>query len=206
MSCLVLTKYSVTENVSVTASAFWLARLAIRLNWHFSLQSNYNMFMSLKYMLYTFIWYIWPNWLTQKWSRVMFTFQLLLLFRNWTLCRRLLVRFSLAPTLFIHFCTSTANGTEYLHLSAPTGSVLFFLVYHNSGQFFRGSHQWYDHREPVRQRLTQRRRVAVTWRDATQALQKEASHVTRQSRIPPCAVENSRDNHHNHFLLGVYLW
>lgn len=74
-------------------------------------------------------------------SRVMFTFQLLLLFRNWTFvqnCRRLLVRCSLAPTLFIHFWTSTADGTEYLHLSAPNGSLLFSSCIITVGSFSDG--------------------------------------------------------------------
>lgn len=147
------------------------------------------MFLSLKYMLYTFIWYIWPKWLIQKGSRVMFTFQLLLLFRNWTLCRCLLVRcsLSLSPTLFIHFWTSTADGTEYLHLSAPTGSLLFFSCIITVGSFSEGH---------IYSTTTANRSGSGShssggggwpWRDSTQALQKEASHVTRPSRIPPSA-------------------
>lgn len=153
------------------------------------------MFLSLKYMLYTFIWYIWPKWLTQKGSRVMFTFQLLLLFRNWTLCRCLLVRCSLSLSLadVIHSFLNEHGWRHWIFTPLSADRIpTVFLVYHNSGQFFRGSHLQYDHREPVRQRLTQqrRRRVAVTWLDA-------GTSKRGLSRDP--AKQNSperRDNHH----------
>lgn len=155
--------------------------------------------MSLKYILYTFICYIWPKRQTQKGSRAMFTFQLLLLFRNWTLCRCLLVRcsLSLSPTLFIHFWTSTADGTEYLHLSAPTGSLLVFSCIITVGCFSEGH---------IYGTTTANRSGSGShssggggwpWRDATQA----GTSKRGLSRDPP--KQNSperRDNHHNRFL------
>lgn len=189
MSCLALTGYSVSENVSVTASAFWLtlARLANQLNWHLH---RYTVTLQHVYVIIIHVIYVYMVYLTKmvnsEMSRVMFTFQLLLLFRNWTLCRRLLVRCSLAPTLFIHFWTSTADGTEYLHLSAPNGSLLFSSCIITVGSFSEGH---------INGTTTANRSYSGShsgggwpWRDATQPLQKQACHVTRQSRIPPWAV------------------
>ncbi len=132
-------------NAAVRASALWftLARLADQLNWHLH---PYAIKLRHVCVIKTGIVYVYmvrlDKMVTRKWSRVIFTFQLLLLLllRNWTICRCLLVRCSLSPTLFIHFWTSTANGSEYLtlHLSAPTGALLVVSCIITLGSFSEG--------------------------------------------------------------------
>lgn len=128
---------------------------------------------------------------TQKWSCVMFTFQvllLLLLLRYWTLCRRLFIRCSLSPTLFIHFWTSLADASEYLHLSAPTGALLVVSCIITVGSFSEG-HLYCSstaNRSCSAAAHTQRWLAVTTRRDwgtSNRGLSRD-----RHSRIPPSAV------------------
>lgn len=99
--------------------------------------SNYGMFVSLKQVLYTVRLYgtFGQNCYSEMVSCNVY---LLLLLRNWTICRRLLVRCSLSPTLFIYFWTSTADGSEYLPLSASTGILLVVSCVITMGSFSEG--------------------------------------------------------------------
>lgn len=195
---LVLVLYSVT----VTASAFWLARLTLanRLNWHLHVYTVKLRHVSVIkiHVIYVYMVYLTKMANTERFSCNVYLSVAVVVSKLDVMSLSACPRLSLSLADVIHSFLNEHGWRHWMFtpLSAdriPTG----FLVYHNSGQFFRGSHLWYDHREPVRQRLTQqrrRRRVAVTWLDA-------GTSKRGLSRDP--AKQNSperRDNHHNHFL------
>lgn len=185
----------VLYSVTVTASAFWLARLTLanRLNWHLHFYTVKLHVSVIKiHVIYVYMVYLTKMANTERVSCNVYLSVAVVVSKldvmSLSACPLLSLSLSLSPTLFIHFWTSTADCTEYLHLSAPTGSLLVFSCIITVGSFSEGH---------IYGTTTANRSGSGShsssggggwpWRDSTQALQKEASHVTRPSRIPPSA-------------------